>query len=117
LRRRWIYIDGEAVEVGPDYVPLTDRTSYQVMPDIQPFKDMTGKVIEGRRQWRDHVKALGGVECGVSDLKREVKREWKGDPTRKADIHKATSFVEFYQTHKRPVWEREAIIKSYKGER
>jgi len=42
-----------------------------VIPDIQPFKDTTGKVIEGRRQWRDHLKAIDAVEMGHSDLEAQ----------------------------------------------
>lgn len=39
-----------------------------VIPDIQPFKDTTGKVIEGRRQWREHLKSIDAVEMGKGDL-------------------------------------------------
>ena len=39
-----------------------------VIPDIAPFKDTTGKVIEGRRQWRDHLKSIDAVEMSKGDL-------------------------------------------------
>lgn len=39
-----------------------------VQPDIAPFKDTTGKVIEGRRQWREHLKATDAVEMSKGDL-------------------------------------------------
>jgi hypothetical protein len=42
-----------------------------VIPDIQPFKANTGKVIEGRRQWRDHLKETDSVEMGHSDLEAQ----------------------------------------------
>jgi hypothetical protein len=44
-----------------------------IQPDIQPFKDTTGKVIEGRRQWREHLKATDAVEMSKGDL--EAQRE------------------------------------------
>lgn len=39
-----------------------------VIPDIAPFKANTGKVIEGRRQWKEHLKETGSVELGKQDL-------------------------------------------------
>lgn len=39
-----------------------------VIPDIAPFKANTGKVIEGRRQWREHLKETGAVELGSADI-------------------------------------------------
>jgi len=40
-----------------------------VIPDIQPFVSNDGAVIEGRRQWREHLKANDLVELGHSDIK------------------------------------------------
>ena len=41
-----------------------------IQPDIAPFRDIgSGKVIEGRRQWREHVKNNGLVEYGKTDLR------------------------------------------------
>lgn len=39
-----------------------------VIPDIQPFTSNDGARIEGRRQWREHLKAKGLEEFGLSDL-------------------------------------------------
>jgi hypothetical protein len=39
-----------------------------VIPDIQPFRSNDGAQINGRRQWREHLKATGLEEFGVSDL-------------------------------------------------
>lgn len=39
-----------------------------VIPDIQPFTSNDGVRIEGRRQWREHLKAKGLEELGLSDL-------------------------------------------------
>jgi hypothetical protein len=55
-----------------------DGLSY-VIPDIQPFKDTTGKVIEGRRQWREHLKEIDAVEMSKGDLEaaRELQEKKK----------------------------------------
>lgn len=42
-----------------------------VQPDLAPWRDIgSGKVIEGRRQWREHVKANNLVEYGRDDMLR-----------------------------------------------
>ena len=46
-----------------------------VIPDIAPFVDTTGKVIEGRRQWREHLKSIDAVEMGHADIK-EAESKW-----------------------------------------
>jgi hypothetical protein len=47
-----------------------ERTAAYVLPDFEPFKDTTGKVITGRRAWREHLAATGAVELGHSDLEK-----------------------------------------------
>lgn len=43
------------------------RAGYYVMPDIQPYQSMvTGEMVGGRRQHREHLKAHGVVEVGNS---------------------------------------------------
>lgn len=67
MRRRFIYdrATDSMVEVGPEYVPETGRTSYQVMPDIQPYKSMIdGRVITSRSHHREHLRSHGCVEVG-----------------------------------------------------
>ena len=39
-----------------------------VIPDIQPFTANDGARIEGRRQWREHLKANDLLELGPSDI-------------------------------------------------
>mgnify|MGYP001612888036 CR=1 FL=1 len=46
-----------------------------VMPDIKPFLDTSGKWIEGRAAWREHLQRLGAVELGLSDLKEATQRQ------------------------------------------
>lgn len=58
-----------------------------VVPDIQPFKDTTGKVIEGRRQWREHLKSIDAVEMGKADLEkaRELQEKKKREQLEKVE--------------------------------
>ena len=44
--------------------------SHQVMGDLKPYKSIiTGEVIGGRKQHRDHLKAHGKIEVGNEKLK------------------------------------------------
>lgn len=67
MKRRFVQLNGELVEVNADYSPVV-----HVMGDVQPFKANDGTVIEGRRQWREHLQRTGGVELGVSDIKKQT---------------------------------------------
>ena len=40
MRRRFIYRDGEMVEVPLDYVRTTDAVAPMVMNDIKPYRSM-----------------------------------------------------------------------------
>lgn len=41
-----------------------------VMPDIEPFRDTSGKYISGRSAWREHLKSTGTQEMGHDDLRK-----------------------------------------------
>ncbi len=63
-RRRFIQLDGELVEVTPDYRqgPTAD---FHVMPDIAPYQSMiTGETITSRSKHREHLRAHGCQEVG-----------------------------------------------------
>lgn len=63
-RRRWIYVDGIAYD-ATGYVPPSRNTSFQVMPDINPYvSQIDGSVITSRSRHREHLKAHGCVEVG-----------------------------------------------------
>lgn len=63
-RRRFVQIEGELVEVGPDYVP-EPRTQVQIMPDIKPYKSMvTGEMITSRSRHREHLRQHNCIEVG-----------------------------------------------------
>jgi len=42
---------------------------YSVMGDITPFMSPDGVMIEGRAQWREHLKKTDSIEMGHSDVK------------------------------------------------
>ena len=58
-RRRFIQLNGELVEVTPDYVP-EPRAAYHVMGDIAPYKSMVnGEWITSRSRHREHLRERG----------------------------------------------------------
>lgn len=67
-RRRWVYINGEAVEIGDDPSP---QRVHEVMGDITPYKSMVdGSLISSRSQHRAHLKQHGCVEVGNEAMKQ-----------------------------------------------
>ncbi len=94
MRKRWIYVDGEAIEVG-EYQPTP---LHHVMPDIQPYQSMIdGSMITSRSRHREHLQAHGCIEVGnekmetkvapVKDSRREVLRAQLANMTH-ADANK-----------------------------
>ncbi len=75
MKRRFIQIDGELVEVSKDFIP---EPMTAVVGDIKPYKSMIdGTMITSRSQHRAHLKAHGCVEVG-NDLPKNY--EYKGIP-------------------------------------
>ena len=65
MRQRYVYINGEPIEVTPDWKPEPRATSYQVMPDIAPYRSMIdGRIINSRSVHREHLRQHGCVEIG-----------------------------------------------------
>lgn len=65
MRRRFVFIEGELVEVTEDYRQEPRSTGVMVMGDIQPYQSMVdGRIIEGRRQHREHLRAHRLIEVG-----------------------------------------------------
>jgi hypothetical protein len=72
-RGRWVF-DRAAQQLVPaaefyarkyEGVATSDLASPMVIGDVQPYRSViTGEVIGGRRQHRDHLKAHGCVELG-----------------------------------------------------
>ena len=69
MRKRWIYINGEAIEVG-EYEPTA---VHHVMPDIQPYQSMIdGSMITSRSRHREHLRAHGCIEVGNESMETKV---------------------------------------------
>lgn len=65
MRRRYIQ-DPDTLELVPaEEWTGPAKASYYVMPDIQPYQSMvTGEMIQGRRQHREHLRTHNVVEVG-----------------------------------------------------
>lgn len=69
MRRRYIQ-HPETLELIPadEYVRPSDGAP-MIMPDIAPYKSMiTGEMIGGRRQHREHLRQHGCIEVGNEKL-------------------------------------------------
>lgn len=64
MKRRFVQIEGELVEVGRDY-SQEPRSEYHIMGDIEPYMSMiTGEQITSRSHHRAHLKQHGYIEVG-----------------------------------------------------
>lgn len=83
-RKSWVQ-DPETLELVPkdERVPSTSEAPF-IVGDIAPYRSMiTGEVIPGRRQHREHLRQHGCIEVGNEKLapKRET-------PIRRDDIRR-----------------------------
>lgn len=63
-RRRFVQINGELIEVGPDYLP-EPRSDHHIIPDIKPYRSqIDGTMITSRSHHREHLRMHGCVEVG-----------------------------------------------------
>jgi len=85
MRKRYVYRNGEMVEVGADYVPELRQSHWQVMPDIKPYKSMIdGSEITSRSRHREHLRAHGCIEVG-NETKHLMNPERGNGPLRSPD--------------------------------
>jgi hypothetical protein len=89
VKRKFVQIQGELVEVDNAYQPIE---RHQVMPDFQPFIANDGTLIKGRRQWREHLKQTGGLEMGHADIQAGTQAFQR----RKAQFHQKVREGEKY---------------------
>lgn len=87
MRKRFIQLRGELVEVTPDYVPEPRANGILIIKDIEPYRAIaadkdTGKrpVINSRKQHREFLKRNDLVELGNEPL-RLPKRDWNDVPS------------------------------------
>ena len=65
-RKSYVSVNGEWVEKDK----VVREFGMLIVPDIQPYKSVvTGEVIGGRRQHREHLKAHDLVEVGNEKVK------------------------------------------------
>ncbi len=84
MRRRFVQINGELVEVTAGGTPVV----HEIMTDIKPYKSMiTGEMITSRSQHREHLKKHGFKEVGNDS---SLNKPYTGIPTtsttRKAEL-------------------------------
>ena len=64
MRRRFVQLQGELVEVTPDYQP-EPKADYHIMPDIKPYQSMAdGTMVGSRSTHREMLKRNGCIEVG-----------------------------------------------------
>lgn len=83
MRRRYVFVDGEMIEVTREYA---EPVAPMVMPDIKPYRSMAdGSIVESRRQHREMLKRNGCFEvgseaiptapCGIPDVDPAHRKE------------------------------------------
>lgn len=74
MKTTWRYPadGGDAYKVSNESGTLM---AHHVMGDIEAFRSPDGVMIQGRKQWREHLKATDSIEMGHSDVKY-AQQEW-----------------------------------------
>lgn len=94
MRRRWIYKDGEAIEVSRDYVELR-QTDYRVLPDIQPYQNMLdGREISSRSRHREFIRDNNLVELGNDSILHAKPKPLESPPGLKEQYIRAVNELE-----------------------
>lgn len=91
-RKSWIQ-DPETLKLIPrdEYVPRQSKAGFFVMGDIQPYKSMiTGEIIHGRRQHREHLRQHGCIEVGNEKLTPKAPTPPRRDDIRR-DLYQVAS--------------------------
>lgn len=92
MRRRFVQIKGELVEVTPDYV-AEPRADIHIMPDIKPYRSMAdGSWITSRSKHREHLKVHNCIEIG-NETKYLQPKPLQSPPGLKDAIRQATEQV------------------------
>lgn len=91
MRRRFLQINGELVEVSLNYMP--ELRAPLVMKDIQPYKSMLdGSEITSRSRHREHLRMHGCIEVG-NETKYLQPKPIQSPPGLKETIIRATNEV------------------------
>ena len=94
MKRRYVQIKGELVEVGNDWT-AEPRHEYHVMPDIKSYKSMIdGSEITSRSKHREHLRANQCVEVGNDSSLWRKPKPLSSPPGLKEKIIRAVNQVE-----------------------
>lgn len=65
-RETYVYRDGKLILKNGDEPRRRSKPGIQIIQDIQPYKDLAvdGRIVGGRRQHRELLRANGLVELG-----------------------------------------------------
>jgi len=86
------YIDDVVVYYRDGDLGRETASGPQVVKDIEPYQSMvTGEMISGRKQHRDHLRAHNCIEIG--NEKMESKPEAPKGPSRKETLHRMLADV------------------------
>ena len=92
MRKRYVQINGELVEVSKDWRP-EPKADFHVMPDIQPYQSMVdGTMITSRSQHREHLRMHNCVEIG-NETKYLQPKPFTSPPGLKEALIQATDQV------------------------
>lgn len=102
MRSHYEYRGGEVIYAVEDGVVTIDKRdcesntkSFQVMPDIQPYRSMIdGTIINSRSRHREHLRAHGVVEVGNDSSLRAKPKPLQSPPGLKDAIIRAVNEVE-----------------------
>ena len=109
-RRRWIYKNGDAIEVSPDYDE--GQTGPIVFGDLPGYQSpVTGLWVEGRRARREDLKRTGSRPFeGIEQERKEAARQ-EAYREQRLDAHLTKTAAEvFYQL---PADKRRILTKGY----
>jgi len=82
MKETWVFPSDGSEPYEKSMGSPADRM--MVFGDIEPFRSPDGKMIMGRSQWREHLKATDTIEMGHSDVKY-AQKEWQ----KKKEAHTA----------------------------
>lgn len=76
-----------------EITPVETLRVFNVCDDIKQFQSPDGAVIEGRAQWREHLKRTDSVEMGHSDMKAMERNQSKRRAAFDARLNRKDKYV------------------------
>jgi len=86
VRKRYIQ-DPVTLELVPaeEYIPRGRESAPYVLGDIEPYQSMiTGEMITGRRQHREHLRQHGCIEVGNEKIPPRKPNEYSREDYRRS---------------------------------